>query len=178
MPPKRTIKAKEIVNDIRARMTDAELMAKYSLSAKGLESIFKKLLKVKAVTRKELYGRFPFLDDTVNLDNVRKIPRNFPAFPLPIYETANMHVEGSVRDITEKGLQVSGIEARPEETKEFVIRADEFQDIYPIVFQAVCRWTTNGAGTNGSVAGFEITDLSAEGTREIRNLIRSLTLRE
>ncbi|MBI4962358.1 MAG: PilZ domain-containing protein [Desulfomonile tiedjei] len=65
MSPKRTIKAKEIVNDIRAHMTDAEIMDKYELSAKGLQSMLSKLLSIKAVTQKEIDRRPAACSDTV-----------------------------------------------------------------------------------------------------------------
>jgi hypothetical protein len=41
---KRTINAKEILADLKAGMNNAALMAKYGLSEKGLQSLFKKLM--------------------------------------------------------------------------------------------------------------------------------------
>jgi hypothetical protein len=41
------IGAREAANDIRSGMTDAELMEKYHLTAKGLESLFRKLAEAK-----------------------------------------------------------------------------------------------------------------------------------
>jgi hypothetical protein len=41
----RKISAKEVVGDIKSGMSDAELMKKHDLSAKGLESLFEKLVK-------------------------------------------------------------------------------------------------------------------------------------
>jgi hypothetical protein len=41
------IGARQAVNDIKSGMTDAELMKKYSLTAKGLESLFRKLVEAK-----------------------------------------------------------------------------------------------------------------------------------
>ena len=39
-----TIDARQVLLDIRAGMTDTALMEKYKLSARGLQSLFKKLL--------------------------------------------------------------------------------------------------------------------------------------
>ncbi|MCA1961789.1 MAG: PilZ domain-containing protein [Desulfomonile sp.] len=175
MPTKRTIKAKDIVTDIRSGMTDSELMDKYQLSAKGLESLFKKILDAKIMTVSEIYGRISLRDDTVGLENLRLTPRNYLAFSVPILDAANVENEGAVVDISESGLQVSGIEATAGETKDFLIRADELQDIYPFGFQAICRWTRKEPdGT--PVAGFEITDIPEGSLHELRKLIRSLTL--
>ena len=42
---KRKISAKELVSDIKSGMTDAQLMAKYELTAKGLDALFSKLIQ-------------------------------------------------------------------------------------------------------------------------------------
>lgn len=63
--PKRTIKARDIVNDIRAHLSDAQLMEKYGLSAKGLESMFTKLLSIQAISQTEMDRRPAACSDTV-----------------------------------------------------------------------------------------------------------------
>jgi hypothetical protein len=68
MATKRTINAKEIVNDIRSGMTDLQLMAKYTLSERGLESVLRKLLEAKIITKAEVDWRPVDYDDTVFLD--------------------------------------------------------------------------------------------------------------
>jgi uncharacterized protein (DUF433 family) len=57
MLPKPRIKARDAVNDIRGGMTDVDLMEKYGLSEKGLQSLFLKLLDIKAMTQTELDQR-------------------------------------------------------------------------------------------------------------------------
>ena len=57
MTPKPRIKARDAVRDIRSGMTDSELMEKYGLSAKGLQSVFLKLLEAKAITHAEMNQR-------------------------------------------------------------------------------------------------------------------------
>ena len=42
------ISAREVVQDIKSGMTDPELMQKYSLTPKGLESLFSKPYKLKS----------------------------------------------------------------------------------------------------------------------------------
>ena len=53
------------MNDVRAHMSDAQLMEKYGLSAKGLESMFAKLLSINAITQKEIDRRPTACSDTV-----------------------------------------------------------------------------------------------------------------
>jgi hypothetical protein len=68
MASRRVIVAAEVVKDIRSRMTDLELMEKYKLSRRGLESLLKKLLAVELITPEEFGWRPVEYDDTVVLD--------------------------------------------------------------------------------------------------------------
>jgi len=55
---KRTkVAGSQVVNDIRAGMDDAGLMKKYRLSAKGLQSLFRKLLEMGRIEPSELLQR-------------------------------------------------------------------------------------------------------------------------
>jgi hypothetical protein len=66
MTDKPKIKAGQLIEDIRARVTDPELMAKYNLSIKGLQSIFRQLLEINAITQAELdLRRGPYKDTVV-----------------------------------------------------------------------------------------------------------------
>jgi hypothetical protein len=65
---KRTIQAKEVVQDIRSHMTDAQLMEKYHLSAKGLRSVLKKLIEHNLISGSDLQVRPVGYDDTVTID--------------------------------------------------------------------------------------------------------------
>ena len=67
MTGQRKIKASALVRDIRSGMTDCELMRKYRLSAKGLDSVLKKLLRIGAITAAEYNWRPAEYDDTVAL---------------------------------------------------------------------------------------------------------------
>ncbi|MEW6347701.1 MAG: hypothetical protein AB1646_01450 [Thermodesulfobacteriota bacterium] len=55
--PKRQVSAKEVVTDLRAGKTDLELMRKYELSPKGLESLLNKLVQKGIVAPAELDSR-------------------------------------------------------------------------------------------------------------------------
>ncbi len=64
MPIKPRIKAGDAVRDIRSGMSDPQLMEKYGISAKGLQSLLTKLLEVKAVTPAEIDQRRTAYHDT------------------------------------------------------------------------------------------------------------------
>jgi uncharacterized protein (DUF433 family) len=65
---KRTIRAKDVVQDIRSHMTDAQLMEKYQLSARGLQSVLKKLVQHNLLSESDLSWRPVGYDDTVAID--------------------------------------------------------------------------------------------------------------
>ncbi|MFH0824448.1 MAG: hypothetical protein V2B18_16970, partial [Pseudomonadota bacterium] len=57
-----------VVRDLKMGMSDADLMQKYNLSAKGLQSLFGKLVRAKLITQTELQKRMPFAVTTVDVD--------------------------------------------------------------------------------------------------------------
>jgi uncharacterized protein (DUF433 family) len=65
MSTKLKIRAGDAVNDIRAGMTDSEMMEKYGLSAKGLHRLFSKLLDIEAITQSEMERRSACYHDTI-----------------------------------------------------------------------------------------------------------------
>jgi len=176
MTERKTIKAKEIVADIRSGMSDQQLMSKYELSAEGLASVFNRLQESGTVKSSELLGRSFSHDDTANLGDLRKRPRHYFVLPLVIREAGDPRNTGEILDASEKGVAVKGMKARPGQTHRLVIDAWNVDGIRTLSFEAVCRW--NRRDDHGShLAGFEITKISASDLTELRKLIRGATLR-
>lgn len=175
MSAKRTIKAKEIVADLRSGMSNDQIMAKYSISSNALQIIFRKLLHANAVAEADLAGRLPGPETKVDFTKRRSVQRNYVFVRLPIYDMDNLINEGLVVDITETGLQISGMPSEKGETKGLLIQADYFADVYPFSFEAECQWVSEDE--DGHVAaGFKITSISDGGLEELRKLIRMLAL--
>jgi hypothetical protein len=175
MRPKRKIVARHIVDDIRSEMTDPELMEKYRLTSRGLQSVFRKLLDAGLLDLADVYGRTPFFDDTIEVDEIRMVPREELEFPLPIYDAQKPEIRGIVNDITERGIGVVGIGTRIDETRNFVIPADEFFRCSPVAFRARCRWVNSSDGDERGTAGFQITEVSRGDLAKLRKLIQALT---
>jgi hypothetical protein len=170
MAGKRVIKVQEIVNDIRSGMTDAELLVKYQLSARGLDSVFRKLLDVQAIDPNELRARSDAMEDSVAIDDQRLLVRNLVPTNVFVYEKADLGTRGVVHDITERGIGVREIETQVGELKRFLVTPDEFLQIDPFDFEATCRWTQKSP--EGFVAaGFEITRIEEKGFTELRKMI-------
>jgi hypothetical protein len=183
MPSKRRIRAKDVVRDIRAGMSNAALMEKYQISERSLQRILSQMLDAGALMEIELVGRLPVSEpeqpasgatDTVG-DVLRRSARSYVMVRLPVYDLDDLTVEGYVEDVSETGLMVGGIRAAVGETKSLLIQADEFADVFPFTFDVECRWSE--LQNDGScVAGFEITSISQVGKRELEKLVRLLGL--
>lgn len=64
---KRQVKGKELLRDFKAGVDDQILMARYGLSAQGLQSVFNKLLNAGLITQAELDARVPPAERTVDI---------------------------------------------------------------------------------------------------------------
>ncbi|MBM3301230.1 MAG: PilZ domain-containing protein, partial [Deltaproteobacteria bacterium] len=171
---KREIKAKDVLRDIRAGMSNDELMNRYHLSSKGLRSVFKKLVDAGVVRPDEMKTRMPVIGDEMIPKDRRKEPRCYPIAPFLICDLDDLRTEGSVLDISGNGLKVAGIGARLGQRKNMLIQAEDFDEVYPFSFEAECRWT-KVSSDGARVTGFEITNIPELGARELGRLIKSIT---
>lgn len=165
---------KDIVADIRSGTSDSKLMEKYALSGDGLRRVLQTLIDASALTPEDLYGTSPAVHDSVFLENMRELPRQYLAIAVDIYESKRPELAGTLSDLTEKGLAISGIESKIGETKSFVLPAQDFIAADPILFEAKCRWATRQQDTGDWIAGFEITRVSRKCLEDLRSLIESL----
>jgi hypothetical protein len=172
---KRTIQAKDIVTDIRNGLCDAELMEKYRLTANGLQSAFDQLIKKRIISVKELYGRPTDEDDTVIIDDSFQPPRHYLTVAVPIYDPERPEVKGKLRDITDRGLGVIGVESSVGETRSFVIPCRKFIKMENIWLEAECLWTDPATEDEQTVAGFQIIAISEENMTRLRRLITFLS---
>jgi len=174
--PKRKIKASEIVPDIRHGMSNLQLMEKYNLSLEGLHGVFTKLVHARVLTFDQLEDRMSVPDGRTVIEQVRKTPRAYPLVPFPIYDMDNMEEVYFVRDISEQGIQVTGINAEVGQNVTFLIQALAFDEVDPFTFEAECRWTTAPPESvePEPVAGFEIAQISDEDSAELMKLFRAI----
>jgi hypothetical protein len=183
-PP--AIKAADIINDLRGGMSKLELMEKYHVSPKALGMVLKELATLDFMTAYEPHEPpRTLVYDVEALDGIRLLPRYSLTIVLPIliyggvYDSNKARVmqkQGFVRDISERGVGVRGIKARVEEVKTFVIPANDFFEIDPIVFEALCRWISPKEPESESVGGFEIVNISKTGVRDLLRLVRALDI--
>jgi hypothetical protein len=160
MNPKRSIKARDIVNDIRGGMDVSDVMSKYRLTIKGLRTAFQQLLQASAMSKGELNDLKSLRDASVK--GLRQLPRYPMKSPIKIFDGGDPFKGGVVKDISEKGVCIEGIEAQIGVVKNFIIRLGHLGADGTIVFEARCRWVKKGmASGKTELAGFEITDISS-----------------
>jgi hypothetical protein len=175
---KKQIKGKEIVQDLLSGMGDEELQEKYGLSSIALQTVFKKLLTLKAISHSELRERSKSYRDRIDQIAKRKSPRADLTVRVPIYELQNGE-KGILRDISETGLRIAGIEAKVGQAKTFQIPVDMYVESDPLLVHAECKWVEiRQGGKEYFVAGFEIIDLSENDSEILQNFIGCLLVSE
>ena len=181
-PRKKSIKSSKITADIRAGITDSQMMEKYGLTAADLDHVFKQLVAAGVISAGEIERQSRL--DTQDQDQQqqdgepvkRELPRNYMVVSVPIFEAKNLLNEGTIIDVSEKGLKIQGIRTMEGEKKGLLVQGDEFHDVYPFVFDAVCRWTQTDGSTGDTVAGYQITAITDQSLEELRKLIAALSI--
>jgi len=72
---------------------------------------------------------------------------------------------------------MSVIPTKAGDRKDFLVQTDYFADVYPLVFEAKCKWTSK-AEDGLLFSGFEITSVSEGALEELRKLTSLLTISE
>lgn len=155
-------------------MTNQQLMNKYEVSPNQLQNIFKQLIRAGVI------GEIEALDvpgpphEKIHISDKRKQRRSHVFVQLPVYDAQNLLDQGTVLGVSEKGVRISGIPAPVGSTREFMVQADEFADVFPFVFEACCQWSMTD--DDNCVAGFQITTISDGGLAELRRLVDVLAV--
>jgi hypothetical protein len=178
---KREIKASDFVADLRSGMNERELMEKYGLTNKELEIVFGKLIAAKAIKPSEVKMEplpssktpYPEMPSDFRLSFREQLD-----FPLPVYEKDFPELRGLVRDVSNKGLGVRGIEVGVGEVKRLVIPAHELFHVNPIEVDATCRWVAQKGISGDLESGFEIIEVLSGSLEDLQMLIRSLPLED
>lgn len=175
---KRQINGKNVLDDLRSGMTELELQIKYRLSTNGLCTIYEKLVDRAAISHSELSEWSPLYSRRTLYKESRSYPRADLATRVPIYDLGTGSV-GILRDISENGMRVAGIDASVGQAKTFQIPIDMFMQADPLLIVAECKWAkAKGTMKEYVVAGFEIIDLSANDRNTLQNFISFLLLSE
>jgi hypothetical protein len=114
--------------------------------------------------------------DSVNPANQRRATRNYVVASIPVFDAGDPNVQGILCDLSETGLQVSGMPTPVGERRIIVIRADHLADVKPIQVGVVSRWAGPDDDLEEHLTGFEMLSPSPEVVAEVRKLIDLLSL--
>ncbi|MDQ7785730.1 MAG: PilZ domain-containing protein [Desulfomonilaceae bacterium] len=174
---RRRINGRQFVADLTSGMSESRLMRKYGLSPKTLQRVCSKLLASRNRSAREFQEEIPIDETTVVQANVRQVQRYYPDFVVPIYESASPEIQGRVRDISEEGVGVVGVEASTYEIKTFVVLGDPFGEVGSFEFEAECRWAKASDGQQRNVSGYRIVEIEEADLTRLRKLIHLIALR-
>ena len=97
--PKRRIKAKPFLRDLRNGMGDRELMGKYALSESQLHKVFQKLADAGAIDEMELFMRTSLSDTTVT--------KAFMGFQRPVKGLSDLGETTPSRDLEAPSITIT-----------------------------------------------------------------------
>jgi hypothetical protein len=174
---KRQIRPREVLDEIRSGISEAELRTKYRLSANGVERLFNLLVANGTVDQSELFQKYPFYERKHSHVERRWEPRVSLKGKVYIYDVLRS-CSGTLRDISEKGFRVAGINCSVGESKSLLIDLQPFIQADPLLVVARCRWSeTRGHSRKYITAGFEIMEISDGDAEVLRSLIELLRSR-
>ena len=151
-------------------------MSTYKLSRKGLQRLLKRLVNDSLISHEELYQKSDAYRSIADLLSARRSPRLYVPIALKVYRNETGE-KGFIRDISENGMRVAGVQAKAGEKVIFDIPMSDINGLNPLRFEALCRWTRlEGKNRKYPVGGFEITSISKQAEvqfSEIRDLVLS-----
>jgi hypothetical protein len=152
--------AKKVSGDILLGMLDSHIMEKYQLSKTGLERSLQKLVELGLIDRESLY-RFPSAhSENILPGEKRRGNRSVPSFYVRVIDRENPCNSGQMKDISYRGLGITGMQARLGEDKVIAILGDDSGLITPFEVRAECRWVSVGRQPSEIIAGFQIRQIS------------------
>lgn len=175
MENRRTIKAGDVIQDVKDGMTDEEIADKYRITQEQLAGFVDRLVAAGLLVHPDTGASGPKPPIAQGFRDRRRLPRCHAVVVVRVYDMDDFIAEGYVRELTEDGLQASGLEVRPGDGKRLLIRFDEHSDIRPFQLEAVCRWT-RWDEEEGLIAGFQITGITADCKTKLRDLLQHVTL--
>jgi PilZ domain len=108
------------------------------------------------------------------ISQMRRSPRAYPVVTLPVFDVDDPTIEGLVQDISESGVQISGMDTRIGAKKTFIIQAAESCGIKPFSFDAECKWVRPAEEGEMGIAGFEIISISEKDLEELQKVLQTL----
>jgi hypothetical protein len=174
----RKIKAKKFAADIRARMSDFELMSKYELSLEQIEKVLERLVKAGTIRDAEIKERSLFFDDPANRLQTRRFHRIYLRVPLDMEDLNDSSNKGLLIDLSDDGFRTRGIAVAVGEEKAFLVSLKEVRR-KSVRILATCVWAKQEVDAKIlQEAGFKMVHISESDLLEIRRVASLLGLQD
>jgi hypothetical protein len=176
---KRQISAKDFLIDLRSGLTDSDLISKYKITPKGLQSALRKLVEAEQLTQTEYRSRYSGYEDTVtlDLDSMKQSCELLSSCLVTIYDESDPNYFGSICDIAQNGFIMNGGKAKKDEVRTLVLDAQDFFEVDSFRVEARCRWCKQ-QNLDDFISGFEITQISERAKQHLDQLVRKVKIQE
>ena len=169
----RKINLLAILADMRAGMSQSDILKKYELSESMLRQLSKKLLAAEG--KRLAIDAETIIMEPVEFPATSELVRHEVDFDLPAYEADRPESLGMVREVSEEAMSVAGIEATVGDTKILVVLGDELGQFSSFEFEGSCLWAFTDSEEATYLAGFAISKISETDAKELRKLVRLIT---
>ena len=167
----------DVIKDINSGLGDVPIMEKYNISASQYMEILEKLNKIGQKKTKTIEARLTTLKTMVMSDDFRGLPRCYLAFSVLLCDPADNTCQGTIVDISEEGFQVTGMKSQVGESRRFGIQINWLEnEVIESQFVAECRWEHDQQNDGSPLAGFQITNISPDNRRKLKNIIELVAL--
>lgn len=166
-------RASQIIQDFLSGMQVQDIAARNGFPVERFLSILRRGVHHQGWSPPDLIVETETAAFQVSNGEKRRYPRiRCPVLKVHVRDSSSPGMEGTVHDISEKGIGVRGFPAKIDDEKTFLISESDFDLPDPIVLTCTCRWTGKVQHPDfGDSAGFEITAISESDDRHLRSWI-------
>jgi len=166
-------RASQIIQDFLSGMQAQDIAARNGFSVERFLDILRRGVHLQRRSSPDLTvetERTVFQDDN---GERRRYPRiRCPVLKAHVRDVSSPGRQGTVLDVSEKGIGVRGFSAKIDDERTFLISESTLDLPDPIVLTGTCRWTDEVRHPDfGQSAGFEITAISEADDRHLMSWI-------
>lgn len=171
----------EILEDLRAGMTNDELGEKYRLSRTELRDLFEQLANTGTLQRKDgVYAIPNWRIPRRHLIWTHQIPghgikRRYVVASTLVYDAFEPDVKGQLAEVAGDSILTKGIGCALHQPATLVVQSEYFRLGKPLVFDAKCDWVGPVQSGEPSTAEFTITNMADCVQQEFLEFVELLT---
>jgi hypothetical protein len=172
---------KEIIEDLRAGMTNDELMEKHRLSRTELRDLFEQLANSGTLQKKDGAYVIPNWQiprrHLIWTDQIagHGIKRRYVVVSTLVYDAFEPEVKGQLAEVAGHRILTKGIGCTLHQPATLVVQSEYFRLGKPLVFDAKCDWVRPLQSGEPSTAEFTITNMADCVQQEFLEFIELLT---